>query len=180
VRTIDAHTLAEQVQARAVTWLDRQSFGDHPDPRPKGHPAVEEAIQLRSEWLVRNGYADVTADGKVALRADALRSLACQERGEVASKLAQKYDRPVVELRGGEAVTGEYRGTQQLHGGKLAMVVTDDAVVIGRVRKTPDIAAGSTVTLSRTDGRNATVQIVSGQGLDARTGNAIDGLEAGR
>jgi hypothetical protein len=180
VRTIDAHTLAEQIQARAVTWLDRQAFGDRPDPRLNGHPAVEEAIQHRREWLTSSGFVNVTADGKVALQADALRRLARQERDEVASKLAQKYDRPVVELPAGEAVSGEYRGTQQLHGGKLAVVVTDDAVVVGRVRKTPDIAAGSTVTFSRADGRNVSVQLVSGQSLDARTGSAIDGLEAGR
>ncbi len=180
VRTIDAHTLAEQVRARAVTWLDRQAFGEHPDPRLSGHPAVEEATQRRREWLTSSGYADVTADGKVALRADALRRLAREERGEVASRLAQKYDRPVVELPAGESVTGEYRGTQQLHGGKLAVVVTDDAVVVGLVRKAPDIATGSTVNFTRTDGRNATVRLVTGRGLDARTGNAIDGLEAGR
>ena len=180
VRTIEAHTLAEQVQARAVTWLDRQAFGDRPDARFTGHPAVEEAVQRRREWLTSSGYADVTADGKAALRADALSALAREERDDVASKLAQKYDLPVVELTANEEVTGDYRGTQQLHGGKLAVVVTDDAVIVGRVRKTPDIAKGSTVTLSRAGDRNATVQLVSGQGLDARTGNAIDGLEAGR
>jgi len=180
VRTIEAHTLADQVQARAVTWLDRQAFGDQPDTRLNGHPAVEEAIQRRREWLTSSGYADVTAHGKVALRSDALGRLARQERDEVASKLAHKYDRPVVELPAGEAVSGEYRGMQQLHRGKLAVIVTDDAVVVGRIRKTPDIATGSTVNFTRADGRNATVQLVTGRSLDARTRNAIDGMEAGR
>jgi hypothetical protein len=145
-----------------------------------GNPAVEEAIQRRREWMVRSGYADVTADGIVAFRADALRSLARQESGEIASKLAQKYDRPVIELPAGEAVSGEYRGTQQLHGGKLAVVVTDDAVIVGRIRKTPDTGTGSTVIFTRSDARNTTLQPVSVQSLDSKTGNAIDGLEAGR
>jgi type IV secretory pathway VirD2 relaxase len=179
-RTIAAHSLDQQVEARAVTWLDRQAFGERPDTRLTDHPAVEEAIRRRGEWLVKNSYGDVSVDGQIAVRPGSLRMLAAQERHEIAERLALKYDRPVVELPAGEEVTGRYRGTQQLHGGKLAVVVTDDAVVVGKVSRTPDIASGSTVTLARAGTRYATVLSVSGQSLDVRTGSAINQLEAGR
>lgn len=181
VRVIASHTVSEQVNAHAVTWLDRHAFGDHPDARLRDHPAVQEAIQQRQEWLVQHGYADRTQkDGHVVLRANALRKLAAEERSDVAKRLAEKHDRRVEELSAGDTVTGVYRGTQQLHGGKLAIVTTEDAVVVAPVGKTPDVATGSTVNLERTAARNATVASVAGKSLDQQTGRAIDGLEAGR
>lgn len=181
VRAIASHTLSEQVEAHAVTWLDRQAFGDRPDTRLQNHPAVQEAIQQRQEWLVQHGYADrAQEDGRVVLRAEALRKLAAEERSDVAKRLAEKHDRPVEELSAGDTVTGVYRGTQQLHGGKLAIVTTEDAVVIAPVGKTPDVATGSMVNLERTTGRTATIEPVAGQSLDRQTGRTLDGLEAGR
>ena len=64
--------------------------------------------------------------------------------------------------------------------GGLAIVTTEDAVVVAPVGKAPDVATGSTVNLERTTGRNATVASVAGKSLDQQTGRAIDGLEAGR
>jgi hypothetical protein len=181
VRAIASHAVSEQVEAHAVTWLDRQAFGDHPDTRLRDHPAVQEAIQQRQEWLVQHGYADRTQkDGRVVLRANALHKLAAEERSDTVERLEQKYKQPIEELSAGGAVTGEYRGTQQLHGGKLAIVITEDAVVVAPVGKTPDVATGSTVNLERTTGRNAMVTSVAGKSLDQQTGRAIDGLEAGR
>jgi len=180
VRVIDAHPLPEQIEAHAVTWLDRQAFGDRPDARLQDHRAVREAIQQRQAWLVQQGYADrIPDDGGVTLRPEALRTLAVEERSEVARRLAEKFDRPVEGLATGDSVTGAYRGTQQLHGGKLAVVVTDERVVVASVGRAPDISIGSAVTLER-NGRYATVEPVAGQSLDRQTGGTIDGLEAGR
>jgi type IV secretory pathway VirD2 relaxase len=181
VRVIAAHPLAEQVNAHASTWLDRQAFGDRPDARLRDHPAIQEAIQQRQDWLIQHAYADRDPDnGDFKLRPDALRNLAAEERSEVAKQLADKYDRPVEALQTGDSVTGEYQGTRQLHGGRLAVVVTEDSVVVASVNRTPDIATGSAVTLERTSGRTATVLPIAGQSLDQQTGRAVDGLEAGR
>jgi hypothetical protein len=102
-----------------------------------------------------------------------MRKLAAEERSEVANQLGKKYDRLVEGLQAGDAVTGEYRGTQQLHGGRLAVVRTDYSVVVANVTRTPDIAPGSAVTLERGMGRLATVRPSAGRSLD-------QGMEAGR
>lgn len=181
VRVVAAHSLSEQVSAHAATWLDRQAFGDRPDARLQEHPAIQEATQQHQAWLVEHGYATRNGpDGRFALQPDALRKLAAEERAELAQQLIERYDRPVKALRAGDSVTGEYRETRQLHFGKLAVVVTQDSVMVAGVARTPDIAAGSAVTLERTTGRNATVTSIAGRSLDPRTGRAIDGLEAGR
>ena len=62
VRVIAEHSLAEQVEAHAVTWLDRQAFGERPDARTADNPTVQEAVQQRQEWLVQNGYARALGD----------------------------------------------------------------------------------------------------------------------
>ena len=61
VRVIAEHSLAEQVEAHAVTWLDRQTFGRRPDVRTEDNPIIQEAVQQRQEWLMRNGYAERSA-----------------------------------------------------------------------------------------------------------------------
>jgi type IV secretory pathway VirD2 relaxase len=179
VQVIAAHTLSEQVQAHAVTWLDRQVLGDRPIAELRGHPAVRDAIQQRRDWLVQHGYA-VEANASVTLRPDALRKLAAEERAAVAKRLSDRYDLPVDGLAAGDAVTGIYRGTEQLHSGKLAVVVTDENVIVATVASTPDVANGTVVTLDRTTGRHATVETVAGRSRDRQAGRDIDGLEAGR
>ena len=91
----------------------------------------------------------------------------------MAHRLAEKYDQLVKGLQAGDAVTGEYRGTEQLHGGKLAVVLTDYSIVVANVTRTPEIAPGSAVTLERGPGRNAMVRPSAGRALD-------QGMEAGR
>jgi type IV secretory pathway VirD2 relaxase len=169
VRVIAEHSLIEQVEAHAVTWLDRQAFGDRPDERTLEHPAIQESIAQRQDWLVRNGYAQRLPDdhNKVELHPDALRRLASEERAELADKLADKYDRPVRELPQGGTVAGEYRGTEHLHSGKLAVVVTEESVFVSPVRKTPDVGTGREVSLERTSSRDTTVALAAGLDLDA-------------
>jgi hypothetical protein len=145
----------------------------------RGHPAVREAIQQRRDWLVQYGYAAL-ADGSVTLQPDALRRLAAEERAAVAKRLSAKYDLPVEGLAAGDAVTGRYRGTEQLHSGKLAVVVTDQSVIVATVGRTPDVASGTVVTLERTAGRNATVDSVASRSRSRQASREIDGLEAGR
>jgi type IV secretory pathway VirD2 relaxase len=177
VRVIAEHPLAAQIEARAVTWLDRQTWGNRPDSRTAGHSAIEEAIGQRADWLVRNGYAD-RAEGEdrtVRLRPDALGRLTAEERAEVAERLAGKYGKPVMELPQGGVVTGKYRGAERLHAGKLAVVVTEENVFVSPVAQTPEVGAGSKVNLRRTSARDATVEPAAEQTKHLDVGLSLDG-----
>ena len=180
VRVIAEHSLAEQVEAHAVTWLDRQAFGQRPDARTNDNPIIQEALQQRQEWLVRNGYAERSAGdtGTVQLLPGALEQLAAEERTDVAEWLASKYGLPVNELPQGGTVSGEYRGTEHLHSGKLAIVVAEESVYVSPISRDPDVGTGSVVSLhahfgERCDGR-------TGGGTNAGLGCRIVSGRTGR
>jgi type IV secretory pathway VirD2 relaxase len=176
VRVIAEHSLDRQIEAHAVTWLDRQAFSDRPDVRTTEHPAVQEAIEKRQDWLIRNGYAQrVEATGAVDLSANALRELAAQEQADVAGRLAGKFGLPMTELPQGGTVSGEYGGTETLHSSKLAVVVTDETVFVSPVSRTPNIDAGSPVELQRTSAANSTVEMTAVQSADRDAGVSLDG-----
>jgi type IV secretory pathway VirD2 relaxase len=177
VRVIAEHSLAEQVEAHAATWLDRQTFGRQPDARTDNNPIIQEAAQQRQAWLVRNGYAERSAGGTgtVDLLPGALEQLAAEERAEVAERLAAKYDLPVNELPQGGTVSGEYRGTEHLHSGKLAVVVAEESVFVSPISRDPDVGMGSEVSLQRTSAKDATVELAAGQTLDLDAGLSLDG-----
>ncbi len=177
VRMIAEHTLAEQIEAHAVTWLDRQAFGQRPDERTANNPIVQEAVQQRQEWLVRNGYAERSMGdtGNVELHPAALERLAAEEWTDVTERLADRYGKPVTELAQGGTVSGEYRGTEHLHSGKLAVVVAEESVYVSPISKTPDVATGGEVTLERTTARDATIELAAGQTLDLDAGLSLDG-----
>jgi type IV secretory pathway VirD2 relaxase len=176
VRVIAEHTLERQVEAHAVTWLDRQAFGSRPDTRMTDHPAVQDAIEQRQEWLVRNGYAQRVADGgAIELNPDALQELAAEERSDFAGRLAGKFRLPVAELPKGGTVAGEYGGTEALHSGKLAVVVTEETVFVSPVSRTLNVDAGSTVELQRTSANDSTIELAAGQSADLDVGVSLDG-----
>jgi hypothetical protein len=177
VRVITEHSLTEQVEAHAATWLDRQAFGRHPDARTDGNPIIREAMQHRQEWLVRNGYAERSASdaGTVELLPGALEQLAAEERTDVAQRLAGKYGLPVNELPQGGTVSGEYRGTEHLHSGKLAVVVAEESVFVSPISRDPDVGTGSEVSLQRTSAKDATLELAAGQTLDLDAGLSLDG-----
>jgi type IV secretory pathway VirD2 relaxase len=176
VRVIAEHSLDHQIEAHAVTWLDRQAFSDRPDVRTREHPAVQEAMEKRQGWLIRNGYAQrLEATGAVDLSPNALRELAAQEQADVAGRLAGKFGLPVAELPQGGSVSGEYGGTETLHSGKLAVVVTDETVFVSPVSRTPNIDAGSPVELQRTSAANSTIAMTAVQSADRDAGVSLDG-----
>jgi type IV secretory pathway VirD2 relaxase len=176
VRVIAEHSLAEQVEAHAMTWLDRQAFGPRPDARTADNPMVQEAVQQRREWLIQNGYAQRSGDEKnVDLLPGAMENLAAEERTDVAERLTAKYGLPVNELPRGGTVSGEYRGTEHLHSGKFAVVVADESVFVSPIRNDPDVGAGSEVTLQRTSAQDGTVEVATGQTLDLDAGLSLDG-----
>ena len=129
-----------------------------------------------SEWLVQNGYAQRSGDEKnVELLPGAMENLAAEERTDVAERLAAKYGLPVNQLPRGGTVSGEYHGTEHLHAGKLAVVITEESVFVSPIRNDPDVGAGSEVTLQRTSAQDATVEVAAGQTLDLDAGLSLDG-----
>jgi hypothetical protein len=173
VRVIAEQTLASQIEAHAATWLDRQAFGDHPDPRTVDHPAVQEAISQRQDWLVQQGYAQRDDSAKVQVRPDALRQLATEERTDWAERLTEQYGLPVSELPAGGSAEGTYEGVVHLHAGKLALVVTEENVFVSPVRHTPEVTVGAEVSLQRSSVQDSTVELAAERTLDMEAG--LDG-----
>jgi hypothetical protein len=177
-----AHPRPALVAARAAPWLHRQAFGGAADRSVAEHPAVREAVARRIEWLVRNGYAQASAEaqGGVELVNGALERLAAEERAAADTRLEQRYGRPVAALPEGGSATGTYGGIDPLHAGKRAVVVTDDAVYVLPVRQTPDVPEGALVDARRTARRDAELEAVTGRARDRGAQRETDGLEAGR
>ena len=102
--------------------------------------------------------------------------LAAEERADVAGRLAGKYGLPVIELPQGGTVTGEYDGTEHLHSGKLAVVVTEESVFVSPVSAgRPMWMPAVTVELQRTSANDATIELAAGQSLDLDAGLSLDG-----
>ena len=85
-------------------------------------------------------------------------------------RLAGKYGLPVNELPQGGTVSGEYRGTEHLHAGKLAVVVTDESVFVSPSAATPTLARAAKSICSAHRPQDATVEMAAGQTLDLDAG----------
>ncbi|HUN98529.1 MAG TPA: DUF3363 domain-containing protein, partial [Bradyrhizobium sp.] len=181
VRAASYHTLDEQVEVRAFTWLDRQGFGASPDKRLTEHPAIQEALQRRSQWLVENGYAERSAGptGDTRLLPGAINRLNAEERAAADQRLSQRHGLPVTELPNGGTVTGIYRGVEQLHAGRRAVVEADQTIYVAPTRRAPEADAGSTVTLRRTGDRDATVELAAERSRGTGAQLYLEGMEAG-
>ncbi len=175
VRVVAERTLSDQIEAHAVTWLDRQAFVERPDARTADHPAVQEAIGKRLDWLVANGYAQPAqgASKSVQLRPDALQELATEEWTDVSERLAKKYGMPVAELPQGGSVDGRYEGVEHVHAGKLAVVVDEEGVFVSPVRQTPEVPSGTEINLRRTGERDTEVELGRERSLELDQGLSL-------
>ena len=181
LHVLAARPLAEQVEARASTWLDRQLARGQLDARVADHSAVREAVVRRADWLVRNGYARVAPEQPygVELATGALERLSTEERAVADARLKRRYGQPVATLPEGTSVTGAYGGTEPLHAGKSAVVMTDETVYVFPVSREPDLATGAWVCVKRGAGREADLEPVTGR-RRSRDAQRADGLEAGQ
>ncbi len=181
IRAVASHSLSEQVQAKALTWLDRQAFGQNPDGRLTSIPSVQDAMEQRRQWLVEHGYAERSdaEGGDIRLTPGALKRLAAEERQAADRKLQERYDRPVSELVQGGSVTGKYQGIEELHGGRRMVVVSDEDVFTAPVRRAPEAGVGDQVTVRRSTDRAVTIERSAEQSLGDRA-RYLDGLERDR
>jgi len=181
LRVVASYSLPEQVQARAVTWLDCQAFLQNPDERLTAYSAIQEALDQRRQWLIDHGYAHRSGTGEsgIQLVPGAIKRLDAEERQAADRKLQERYDRPVSELVQGGSVTGKYQGIEELHSGRRIVVVTDDDVVVAPTRRSPQANVGDRVTVQRTTDRGVTVERSSEQSLPNQS-RYLNGLERGR
>jgi type IV secretory pathway VirD2 relaxase len=130
--------LAEQVQARGATWLDRQLIGRAPDPLGDGGWAAEvrAALDERVETLIACGYAERTGGG-IRFARDLLQTLRSGDLTRAAAQLAAETGLEARPLDGEGTLRGTYRRRLDLASGRFAMI--DDGLGFSLAPWRPDL-----------------------------------------
>jgi hypothetical protein len=151
LRIVSAHSLEQQVEAQALTWLDRQlpsQSGQTPQSSWNGQFA--QALERRRQWLVGQGLADFTGPDQKAItfKAGVIAHLRSVEFRQVLADIASDFKRPAVRLPREVTITGRYAGSRELHTGAIALITTPQKVYITHpTRQLSSIRVENTVTL---------------------------------
>jgi hypothetical protein len=150
---VSAYTLEKQVEAHALTWLDRQLL----QPSQPGQCSQAlwngqfvEALKHRRQWLVDQKIADFTGPDQkaIAFKAEAIAHLRSVEFRQVLADITAEFKRPAVRLPREVTITGRYTGLRELQAGQIAMIVAPQKVyVTHQTRLLSSIRMGNTVTL---------------------------------
>jgi type IV secretory pathway VirD2 relaxase len=124
MRLLCAYDLDRQVTSDGATWLDRQLVGrDRSSLATSGFGAeVRQALERRTDELVRQGHASRTAQGGLRIRADLIGTLARQEVERVGRQLAAERSLTFQPIHEGQTVRGRLLGSAQLASGRFAMI----------------------------------------------------------
>jgi hypothetical protein len=124
MKILSSYDLDRQVTSDGATWLDRQLISRNRIALARlGFGAeVKQALEARTDELVRQGHARRTPEGKVRARADLLATLQRNELERTGAELAKEYNVAFHMGEAGEQVQGKFTGTLQLASGKFAMV----------------------------------------------------------
>jgi type IV secretory pathway VirD2 relaxase len=124
LRVLCAYDLKRQVPSDGATWLDRQLLGrDRGSLATSGFGAeVRQALERRTDELVRQGHANRTAQGWLRIKADLIGTLTHQEVERVGQQLAAERDLAFQPIRDGQTVRGKLLGSAQLASGRFAMI----------------------------------------------------------
>jgi type IV secretory pathway VirD2 relaxase len=124
LRLLCAYDLDRQVTSDGATWLDRQLVGrDRSSLAASGFGAeVRQALERRTDELVRQGHASRTAQGGTRIRADLIGILARQEVERVGRQLAAERGLTFQPIHEGQTVRGKLLGSAQLASGRFAMI----------------------------------------------------------
>ncbi len=124
MRVLSAYDLDRQVTSDGATWLDRQLLGrDRGPPDASGFGAeVGQAIERRTDELIRQGHASRTPQGQLRVKADLIGTLTRQEVERVGRQLAAERGLTFQPILEGRAVRGKLLGSTQLASGRFAMV----------------------------------------------------------
>ena len=150
---VSAYTLEKQVEAHALTWLDRQLL----QPSQPGQCSqalwngqFAEALKHRRQWLVDQKIADLTGPDQKAItfKTGAVAHLRSAEFRQVLADITAEFKRPAVRLPREVTITGRYTGLRELHTGQIALIATPQKVyVTHQTRQLSSIRVGNTVTL---------------------------------
>jgi hypothetical protein len=150
LRILSAHSLKQQAEARAFTWLDRQLL----QPRETGQTAAADwhgefasALERRRQWLVSQGLAEFTGPDRraIAFKAGAVAHLRSAEFRQLQASSEFKW--PVVRLPRETAVTAQYLGLRESHAGPVALIATSRQVYVTRwTRQFSAVQPGNAVT----------------------------------
>jgi hypothetical protein len=83
---------------------------------------VRQALERRTEELIRQGHASRTAHAQLRVKADLLGTLARREIERVGRQLAAERGLAFQSIREGQAVRGKLLGSAQLASGRFAMI----------------------------------------------------------
>jgi type IV secretory pathway VirD2 relaxase len=124
MRVLCACDLDRQVTSDGATWLDRQLLSrDHGSLATRGFGAeVRQALERRSDELVRQGHAWRTPEGQLRARADLIGTLARQEVERVGRHLAAERGLAFQPIQEGQTIRGKLVGSAQLASGRFAMI----------------------------------------------------------
>jgi hypothetical protein len=124
VRVLSAYDLDRQVTSDGATWLDRQLVArDRGSLAATGFGAeVRQAIDRRTDQLIRQGHASRTPEGQLRVKADLIGTLTRQEVERVGRQLAAERGLAFQPIHEGQAVRGKLLGSAQLASGRFAMV----------------------------------------------------------
>ena len=153
LRTVSAHSLQKQVEARALTWLDRQLLQrNNPGQTSQSSWTGQfaEALEHRRQWLVGQGLADFTGPDQkaIAFKAWVVAHLRSVEFRQVLTDIASEFKRPAVRLPREVTITGRYSGLRELHTGPIALIAMPQKIyVTHQTRQLSSIRVGNTVTL---------------------------------
>jgi len=124
MRVLCAYDLDRQVTSEGATWLDRQLVGrDRRSLATGGFGAeVRQALDRRTDELIRQGHASRTSQGQLRVKADLIGALTRQEVEHVGKQLAAQHGLPFQPIHEGQTVRGKLVGSAQLASGRFAMI----------------------------------------------------------
>ena len=119
-----AYDLDRQVTSDGATWLDRQIVSrDRISLATSGFGAeVHQALDRRTDELVRQGHASRMPQGGLRIKADLIGTLARQEVERVGRQLAGERGLAFQPIHEGQTVRGKLVGSAQLASGRFAMI----------------------------------------------------------
>ena len=153
LKIVASHSLAEQVEARALTWLDRQLLQPKETNQTAAahwHGEFATALERRRQWLVSQGLAEFTGPDRsaTAFKPGAVAHLRSAEFRQLQASFANEFKRPAIRLPRETPVTGQYLGLRESHAGPVALIATPQQVYVTRwTRQFSAIRQGSGITI---------------------------------
>ncbi len=155
LRIVYAKSLQSQIEARAVTELDRQlAHAMHEISHASSvNPQKRQAFEARIKWHEREGTGQRDLTGFFAFRPGALASLRKEEFSTAQLELAQATGKRAIDLNDGMERTSVVRGLQFLHQGRVALLERNDSVAVLLLQRRQRLMPGKAYSVSVTNGK---------------------------